>query len=265
MDFGWRMAQNTMQDDSNQIISPVSAMYALGTIAICANGETLTQIEDALGVTAEVNPALDFKVPNANAVWTKEELKTAYRKEIEQLFDAEVFDSLDQNQINGWVREKTNGMIPSMVEKIDPDTKLIVMNALAFDEAWRDPVEEDQVQDGTFTNADGTESTVSMLYTEESQYVETEAFEGFLRPYEDARYCFALLLPKEKEQDASLSALVADTDPDELYEAISAGTSATVHAVFPEFTMEREEDLNDTLKSMGMRTGNTWPHSEPRS
>ena len=52
-DFGVRLFQTTMKDGENTLISPLSVLYALAMTANGADGETLAQMEQVLGMDAE--------------------------------------------------------------------------------------------------------------------------------------------------------------------------------------------------------------------
>ena len=58
-DFSLRLFQNTMESGENSLISPLSVLGALGMTANGADGETLEEMEAALGMTTgEVNEFL---------------------------------------------------------------------------------------------------------------------------------------------------------------------------------------------------------------
>ena len=50
-DFGVRLLQNTMTEDENVLISPLSVILALGMTANGAGGETLSQMEEVFGIS----------------------------------------------------------------------------------------------------------------------------------------------------------------------------------------------------------------------
>ena len=52
-DFAVRLFQASREENSEVLISPVSVLYALAMTANGAGGETLTQMEDVLGLSVE--------------------------------------------------------------------------------------------------------------------------------------------------------------------------------------------------------------------
>ncbi len=87
-------------------------------------------------------------------------------------------------------------MIPKILEKIEDNSVMYLINAIAFDAKWQSPYEKEDVEAGTFTSENGTQQTVDMMYSTEAYYLEDDSTTGFIRPYEDG-YSFVALLPKE--------------------------------------------------------------------
>ena len=52
-DFGVRLFQSSMEEGKNTLISPLSVLYALAMTANGADGETLVQMEQVLGMDVE--------------------------------------------------------------------------------------------------------------------------------------------------------------------------------------------------------------------
>ena len=107
------------------------------------------------------------------------------------------FDGDTLEEINGWVKEHTHEMIPSILDEIDPELMMVLINALAFEAEWQDPYEEGSVQKRIFTQEDATELTVDMMSSTEQAFLKDENARGFLKYYADKKYAFAALLPDE--------------------------------------------------------------------
>ena len=61
------------------------------------------------------------------------------------------FDDSTLKDINTWVSNKTEKMIPEILDQIEYDSVMYLINAVAFDAKWQSPYEKEDVQDGTFT------------------------------------------------------------------------------------------------------------------
>ena len=78
-----------------------------------------------------------------------------------------------------------------------PLTVMVLVNAISFDAKWEEPYEEDMVNEGVFTNHDGTTSQAMFLSDKTNAYYETDKAIGFIKYYKGGRYAFAALLPDE--------------------------------------------------------------------
>ena len=86
-DFTARLFRECYEDGKNQLISPISVISALGMTANGAKGNTLAQMEDVFGVSAEeLNKYLHsymeslsvgekYKLTMANSIWLRDSLK----------------------------------------------------------------------------------------------------------------------------------------------------------------------------------------------
>ena len=272
-DFAVRLFQSCMKRDENTVISPLSVYSALAMTANGAEGETRTQMESVLGMTvAEMNAYLSdyrsnlpqgekYKLSMANSIWFKEDpsftVNQAFLQTGKDYFGADVylkpFNDQTLKEINDWVKEKTDGMIPQILNELPDTTVMSLINALAFDAEWEDVYLESKVRDGTFTKEDGTQQTVEFMYGSErsknKSYLEDETAVGFVKKYNGGRYAFAAILPKE---GISLSDYVASLDGESLYSLLSTRQKVKVFTLIPKFESEYGEDLAETLKNMGM-------------
>ena len=54
-----------------------------------------------------------------------------------QIFEAP-FSDYTLSDINNWVYNNTRGMIPTLLKKLDSDTVMLLINAIAFESEWQD-------------------------------------------------------------------------------------------------------------------------------
>ncbi len=266
-DFTLRLFRAGNETDQNTLFSPLSVLCALSMTANGAKGETLSQMEQTLGLDRERWNACfraymealesDKSLKLANSVWFTADPRFTVERSFLQTnadyYGADVyqapFDESTLAEINNWVKEKTDGMIPEILDKIPQEALMYLVNALAFDAKWTKPYTEYAVQEGEFICADGTKRKVKLMYSEEEQYLEHEKAVGFLKPYEGGKYAFAALLPKE---GVSIEELLTALDGAALYKLLTKPEYATVQAALPKFETEYGAELSETLKNMGM-------------
>ena len=193
----------------------------------------------------------------ANSVWfTDDERFTVnddFLQTIADYYKAEIykapFDNNTLRDINIWVNEKTDGMIPEILDRIPPAAVMYLVNALAFEAEWQEPYTEYQVREGEFTREDGTKQKAEFMYGTESAYLEDENATGFMKSYKDGKYAFVALLPKE---GVSLAEYTEALDGKALSELLANPKAGTVYTSIPKFETEYSAEMSDTLKSMGM-------------
>lgn len=267
-----RSCENNLKNGENAMISPESVMMALGMTANGACGETLAQMEAALGGTDidRLNEAMlyltdrainsvEVKFNIANSVWVRDneeriQMSQSFCDKVKSFYDADSFlapfDQTTCADINGWVNNETNGMIPEILNNIPLEAVAYLVNAMAFEGEWREAYEDAQVrEDGSFTNSKGEEERVTMLYSTESTYLHDDNTEGFLKYY-NGHYAFMGLLP---EEGTDIADYVSALDGDKLTNLWnSRNNDSEVYTAIPEFTADHSSELSAVLQDMGM-------------
>lgn len=268
-DFAVRLFKASEENGKNTLISPLSVLCALAMTANGAEDETLQQMEDVLGMTTEeMNLYIysymqklpqneKYKLSLANSIWFTDHERFTVNQDFLQTtadyYRADIYKAPFNEQtckdINNWVKEKTDGMIPSALDEIPADALMYLINALAFDAEWADVYEKYQVKDGEFTKEDGTKQECEFMYSTESNYFEDEKATGFLKYYKSGKYAFVAMLPKE---GVSVSEYIASLTGESLNEMLSNPEHTTVYTSIPKFETSYSVEMTEILKSMGM-------------
>ena len=254
---------NAAYEGGDALISPVSVLAALAMAETGARGETLAQMEEVFGVDAEtmrlalsayMSSVAGTEAKTANAIWFRDD--GSFTPNEDFLADCASFAGADvfadeftaalAGEINGWIKEHTDGMIKDVLDEIDPSAVMYLVNALAFEADWAEQYEEHQLRDGEFNAEDGVK-TVEMMYSDEHVYLEGDGFTGFMKPYKGGRYAFAALLP-----DSSLEALLESLTGETLADALENAQNTPVETATPGFSSEYAAELSETLMGMGM-------------
>ena len=268
-DFAVRLFEASRQENSEVLISPVSVLYALAMTANGAEGETLTQMEDVLGLNVEeLNPYLyaykealasgnKYKLDLANSIWFKEDESLTVNPDFLQAnadwYDAKLyqapFDNSTLKDINNWVSDKTHGMIEDILDEIPDEAIMYLINAIAFDAEWENIYKENEVMADVFTTENGSEQIAELMYSEENEYLEDENTTGLIKYYKDGKYAFAGLLPKE---GISVSEYISSLTGEKLMRLLNNSQSVPVDAAIPKFDNEYDTEMSEILKDMGM-------------
>lgn len=176
-------------------------------------------------------------------------IKPGFKKTFEEDYMAKLFSSKNIiEDVNAWVRKKTKGMIDQIADKSMENMLACLMNAVCFESEWKVPYEEDDIEEDDFHNADGSFSTITSLFSKEDEYINTDAFEGFVKPYKDSHFSFLALLPKKKGNQ-SLRNSLNDLNISAIFQN---RTNTRVLVNIPEFKFDFSEDLTDYLRNLGM-------------
>ena len=275
-EYCFNILSQTVKDygsEENVMISPASIMMALDMVAAGAKGESLEQLTNlfaagkgpltqqayASALMDKINEAEEVEFSCANAVWANKQLlgdavNLEYVQYIQDTFNADYrvqeFGDKTVNEINGWVDDHTDHMIKEVIESLDPDTVMVLVNAICFDGEWEEPYEESQVRDGEFTNNEGNIQNVKFLHETGSNYYETEKATGFLKTYEGGEYAFLAILPAD--ESISANEFIMNFTAEDYEEFIASVTHEyDVITSIPEFESDFEFIMNDTLKNLG--------------
>ena len=274
-DFGVRLFKTSMEEGKNTLISPLSVLYALAMTANGADGETLAQMEQVLGMDVDnlnsymlayldlLPESKDYKMSLANSIWFKDDpdfiVEHSFLQTNADYYGAgaykAAFDEGTRNDINNWVKEHTDGMIPEIIDEIPDEAIMYLVNALAFDAKWADEYEEHQIREGRFTMEDGTRQDVDMMHSEEYTYLEDDLATGFIKYYKDRRYAFVAMLPNE---GVTVSQYVDSLTGEHLWELLNNPQDVTVFASIPKFETDYDIEMSEVLQEMGMTDAFDW-------
>jgi len=269
VDFALRLFKTSEESGENILISPLSVVYALAMTANGAEGKTLTQMETVLGVTSEeLNRYLcqymknlpqneQCKLHLANSIWFSDDTGFLVNQEFLQrngdYYGADIYKAPFNNQtckeINNWVKENTDGMIPEILDQIPKDAVMYLINALAFDGNWVKVYEKNQIKDGEFTREDGKKQDAEFMYGTENAYLEDDKATGFMKYYKGGNYAFVALLPKES---VTISEYIATMEGEGIYTLLKNPQYTQVRTSIPKFETEYEVEMSNILMEMGM-------------
>lgn len=260
----------TARKGENTMLSPYSVMQALGMTANGAAGETQTQMLSVLAgqMSAEqLNNYLcawrkaqgdseNSHLETANAIWMRDtpalNVHEPFLQTNADYYDAAAhkaaFDQDTVREINSWVSDRTEKMIPKLLDSISGDAMLYLVNAAAFEAKWISPYSRETVQKDWFFPQDGGKQSVQMMHSTEYVYLQGGGAVGFEKPYE-GNYLFAAILPPEGTSPAEW---LVQQSADSVLAMLDSAESADVYAAMPKFSYDTDSELSGVLKAMGM-------------
>ena len=217
-----KTVNETESNGKSFIYSPLSITYVLGMVNDAATGLTEKELEETLGFheggIQAVNdyckklidglPKVDNKVTLniANAIFLNKNytLKPQFEQDMQTYYDAKA-ETLDfkapetLNHINSWASEKTNGMIPTILDDIDPLMVSYLLNAIYFKADWASKFDLKNTKNETFTPENGNSSTdIPMMHQNVLiQYINNSMFSAIKIPYGNGMWNMMVMLPEK--------------------------------------------------------------------
>jgi serpin B len=261
-----------VESEENFMISPVSLSLALG---MAYNGtenstknafeETLNYTEFSPNETNNLNKEIIYHLSDnsqgslfeiANSLWIEKTfaIKEAFIKINKEFYDAEVqsLDFSDPNslqRINDWVRSKTHEKIPTIIETLDPNLKMILLNALYFKSDWKYNFKEENTQELPFYGETSTDNVQMMRRTNDLSFYQNEHFESIKLPYKNEKFSMTIFLPKENNTTSDITNLLNIENWQHWNESY---TKVPVDLEMPKFKFSYEKKLNNPLSDMGI-------------
>ena len=267
IDFSLKILEKSLNDE-NILISPLSIILALAMTSNGADGETLSQMESVFGTdigslndflyayTSYLPQDNKYKISTANSIWVKNDsivMDKDFLQTNKNYYDASIFeDSFDDDtlkNINNWVKDKTDGQIDKVIEKISPNTFMYLINALSFDAQWEDMYEDIEVREREFTKENGEVQKVEFMSSSEYNYIKLKNATGFTKNYADGKYSLVAILPNE---DLSIDEFTKNLKADEILNALKNSSNEEVMTRIPKFEFDYSTRLKDVLSDMGM-------------
>lgn len=267
--FAAELFKDNYSKGKTTLVSPLSVLTALALVQNGAQGDTLAQLEQALGgldcdtLNAYMRAYCDFLTESdelkiANSVWTDSsaEAKRAFLQKAVDSYSAQIFSAplsskKTVSSINSWVKKNTDGMIPKIIENADRDAVMMLINAVAFEAKWETPYTNDDIEKLEFNSYSGKSKKTEFMCSTESVYLSDSDAVGFMKPYKNGRFAFAALLPDE---NTGIDDYVASLSGDKLMKIFSSAKRGNeVNVKMPKFRAEYSTQLIDTLKKMGVK------------
>ena len=259
------------EEEGEYIISPLSMQILLGMVLDGARGATADEICNVLGYgSGEIDavnefcqamlqqlPELDKKttLTMANAIFVDDgwPLLDSYKKTVGQYYDAEIanLDFSDNARslkaINGWCSDHTNGLIPAILDQVDPNMLAYLLNAMYFKSQWTDKFEKSATGDEKFMDESGKTSPVKMMKrTGEYCYYEDDVLQAVQLPYGNGAFSMTVFLPRAKQTVSDVIAALKKTN------GHYSMFPCEVDLWLPRFETKYHILLNDILSAMGM-------------
>lgn len=218
---------NKLNTQQNLVFSPLSLMTLLGILLNVADEKTKQQMLDAWhfsGTDAidkinqlltspyitynwktdqlEITPPA-YKIANALFLHPQYQLASNFQQLLDK-YQTQYYplDNEAVTKANQWVNEITDGQIESIINQLDPNTVLLLINAICFHGKWPDHYFNKQHTKSAPFYGDKQTTVAMMQQNNLSNYYEDENLQAITVKYTDEEYSLFILLPKSKQPTA---------------------------------------------------------------
>lgn len=264
-DFSFRLLR-AVNKQKTTVLSPLSIACLLGMTNNGAAGQTQDEVCQLLGCQPEAANAFYkklipyltgdgegscFSMANVLFVNPKWKLKEDFRSQAVGNYRACISNDLNVKSVNDWCASQTRGMIPQMVDEIDPNTLLTALNAVYFESQWSDVFDAGGTRPIDFTLANGTKVKLPLMHQKHLfSYGEGDGYSMLTMPYTNG-CSMVVLLPDE---DSSLDRLLSSISYDDFNKVWKKSTTCRVDVLLPRFETEVEQPLIPVMQQLGVRS-----------
>lgn len=277
--FGFDLWKRLPDPAKNQVISPASLSTALAMTWGGAKGATASEMQAVLkleGAQGEVmktagelasslgDPKRDVVFRIANRLFGEKSYRfehpyldatrAAYGAPLEALDFARATEA-SRARINAWVEEQTEKRIKDLVPPrgVDPDTRLVLVNALYFLGDWAEPFDKERTRPNAFHLSATEKADVPTMSRGGSMlYAETAELTALDLPYRGNSMSMLFVVPRDID---GLAKLEGGFDAAKLDGLVKALKHESVFASVPKFEVAPPSSLEvgDQLKALGMK------------
>lgn len=278
--FGFDLYAKVANGNGNLVFSPASIATALAMAEVGARGETATQMDAVLHVgqgaasgagfgsldealaalsgsfrdAAGNDRQVQLRVVNAPFGQSGMHIEQAYLDLLAARYGAGLRLVDYRNDPDGackliddWVGGQTEGRIPKLLDRLDSDTRLVLVNATYLKAPWQDPFSIDATTSADFTRGDGTRVSVPTMNAASTiSYGSGAGWQAVELPYIGGSLAMTIVVPDD------LAAFEKTLDAARFAAIVGALKPATVELSLPRFKAETKTDLATVLAGMGM-------------
>lgn len=214
--FGARLLNAVSEGGAhNSLVSPLGARVALAMAAQGGKAPVRAAMRElagespicALAAILDASAADDraaARIANGAFADARLDLFPAFRLALRERFDVRVeeldfADARAVETIDSWVSEQTGGAISSLVERLDPDDRLVLANAIHFRAEWTHGFDPERTAPAPFRPRSGETVEAPAMRADDlpARHRADADFEAVSLPYGDGAFAFAAVLPRD--------------------------------------------------------------------
>ncbi|MCM1142065.1 MAG: hypothetical protein NC453_26135 [Muribaculum sp.] len=259
-------------DSDNIVVSPLSVAMLFAMTANGVDEATSKAYAEYLGVSdlnslnelcstlikelPKVDTSATFKL--ANSIWVNKGMNVSLANDFSSIMsryykaetrneDFTKNNGKTLDKINAWCADKTNGLIPNMLEQLNPDSYAVLLNALYFKAAWEEGLFDKSMTATATFHGEKRDNEVDMM--ESSRYfdgyiAEDDNFEYLFMTFGNEAYQLRIVIPKG---NVTLQESATMLTPERYNSLVQESSHKMVKLFLPKFFVKNKYSLNDML------------------
>jgi serpin B len=210
--------------------------------------------EDQVCVGHPVGPSARLISANALMLARRGGLISAeFKALVGDKYAAGVFEGAGLEEVNAWVREKTQGKIERILDRLDPDAAAVLLNAVYLKAAWASPFSKGATREDDFNLTARQKVRVPMMRQQAPfPVVERAGFRAIRLAYIEPSLAMVVVLPNEVEGLAAVSERLDAGEVANLASTLRKGPHSLVALALPRFKAAYNAGLVKPFQTAGM-------------
>jgi serpin B len=177
---------------------------------------------------------------------------TDYVASLQDRYAAEVFEEPSLEEVNGWVKRKTEGKIDKILKKIRP-SDAVILNAIYFKARWASTFRKEATRDDDFNLTSTAKAKVPMMRQQANFSLEAgPRYRAIRLPYQVGSISMVIVLPDEIDGLEAVRAGLGAGELSKLFASLRGG-STLVSLFVPRFKASFDAELKGAFTQAGMR------------
>jgi serpin B len=262
----------------NVVLSPYSIGTAMAMAFSGARGDTeremagalrhtleRTRIDDAnAGVLATLNgygktqllSPKSARLKTANALMLGkaggEIVDPSYAALLRDKYAAEIFHAAEIAQVNAWVSWRTEGKIAKLFDRLDPDTVLVLVNAVYFKATWQSTFRKTATTDADFNLSSSAKVRLPTMHQSgDFRVLARPGYRAIRLPYSVEALSMVVVLPDAIDGATALARRLDAAEVASLLAGLK--TTRSIDLAMPRFKAAFRTSLVATFQQMGMK------------
>jgi serpin B len=157
-----------------------------------------------------------------------------------------------RGEINAWVADRTSGRIKDLLPEgtPDPQTRMVLVNAIYFKADWARPFDPHSTADAPFHLLDGSQAQVRLMSETliGTPYAQADGYQAIELSYQGGTAAMDILVP----DPGKFEQFEAGLDGEGLTRILGSLQPAAVQLGLPKFSFTAQFGLGDQLAALGM-------------